>query len=101
GGILEPDLLVGLVEALEHGFVAIAGVTTEDGLTPGGAAAPSAGGTVGMRPELIARAVEADLLPAQRRRHHSALAAGLGSRPGSRGRHQLVAQEAGHARSAW
>ncbi len=100
GGVLEPDLLVGLAEALEHGFVIVSGATADDGLTPGAAAALPADATVGFRHELIARAVEADLLPAQRRRHHSALAAGLEARPGSRARHHLLAHEPGPARSA-
>ncbi len=103
GGILEPDLAVGLVEAIEHGFVVVDPDLTETGapaLTPNDAAALPADATVGFRHELIARAVEADLLPGQRRRHHSALAAGLGSRPGSRARQHLAAHEPGPARAA-
>ncbi len=115
GGILEPDLAVGLVEALEHGFVTVdlasagpAAVAARNGadpgeasaLTPSDAAALPPDATIGFRHELIARAVEADLLPAQRRRHHSALAAGLGKRPGSRARHHLAAHETGPARIA-
>ena len=110
GGILEPDLAVGLVEAVEHGFLALdrhgardiqdAGEADEVGLTPSAAAALPAEATVGFRHEVIAQAVEADLLPAQRRRHHSALAAGLGHRPGARARHHLVAHEPGPARIA-
>ncbi len=56
--------------------------------------------TVGFRHELIARAVEADLLPPQRRRHHMALAVGLEARPGSRARQWLAAHESGPARAA-
>jgi len=110
GGILEPDLAVGLVEAVEHGFLAldrhgardVQDVTEADevALTPSAAAALPAEATVGFRHEVIAQAVEADLLPAQRRRHHSALAAGLGHRPGARARHHLVAHEPGPARIA-
>jgi DNA-binding CsgD family transcriptional regulator/tetratricopeptide (TPR) repeat protein len=103
GGILEPDLAVGLVEAIEHGFVILdPGVAREGApaLTPSDAAALPAEATVGFRHELIARAVEADLLPAQRRRHHSALAVGLGARPGSRARQHLAAHEPGPARAA-
>lgn len=113
GGILEPDLGVGLVEAIEHGFLV---------LDPGSAAAAGEGApatraapdpaapidvsalppdaTVGFRHELIARAVEADLLPPQRRRHHVALAAGLDARPGSRARQWLAAHETAPAREA-
>jgi DNA-binding CsgD family transcriptional regulator/tetratricopeptide (TPR) repeat protein len=102
GGILDPDLAVGLVEAVDHGFVTLASATLggDAELTPNLAAALPADATVGFRHELVARAVEADLLPAQRRRHHSALAAGLGQRPGSRARHHLVAHEPGPARAA-
>jgi DNA-binding CsgD family transcriptional regulator/tetratricopeptide (TPR) repeat protein len=107
GGILEPDLAVGLVEAIEHGFVNLdgdIGIGTNrpdrPALTPSDAAALPAEATIGFRHELIARAVEADLLPAQRRRHHSALAVGLGSRPGSRARQHLAAHEPGPARVA-
>ncbi len=115
GGILEPDLAVGLVEAVEHGFIALDREPAEAGtraggaadgssdriaLTPSAAAALPADATVGFRHEVIARAVEADLLPAQRRRHHSALAAGMADRPGSRARHHLAAHEPGPARAA-
>ena len=114
GGILEPDLAVGLVEALEHGFVILdlagpdgatgiragADAGAAQGLTPSDAAALPSDASIGFRHELIARAVEADLLPAQRRRHHSALAAGLDTRPGSRARHHLAAHETGPARAA-
>ncbi len=110
GGILEPDLAVGLVEAIEHGFIVLdpgsarsgagIGKTGAAAITPSDAAALPAEATVGFRHELIARAVEADLLPAQRRRHHSALAVGLGSRPGSRARQHLAAHEPGPARAA-
>ena len=110
-GILEPDLAVGLVEALAHGFIALdrpmadvspATSTTSDPaeISPSDAAALPADVLVGFRHELIARAVEADLLPGQRRRHHSALAAGLSKRPGSRARHHLLAHEPGLARTA-
>ena len=113
GGILEPDLVVGLVEGVEHGFIHLIEETGPgktgarqtrtiadgDGLTPSAATALPADAIVEFRHELIARAVEADLLPAQRRRHHSALAAGLGARPGSRARQHLLAHEPGPART--
>jgi DNA-binding CsgD family transcriptional regulator/tetratricopeptide (TPR) repeat protein len=126
GGILEPDLAVGLVEAMEHGFLVLeqrqraadgaprakSGGPGSTGSVPGanGAAhdAPSpldvtaltADVTVAFRHDLIARAVEADLLPPQRRRHHVALAAGLEARPGSRARQWLAAHETEPARGA-
>ncbi len=115
GGILEPDLVVGLVEGLEHGFIHLTEesggsgpaaartmrtISAGEGLTPGAATALPAEATIEFRHELIARAVEADLLPAQRRRHHSALAAGLAQRPGSRARQHLLAHEPGPARVA-
>ncbi len=113
GGILEPDLGVGLVEAIEHGFL----VLDPGGVPPAGDGAPTArsatdpatpidasalapDATVSFRHELIARAVEADLLPPQRRRHHVALAAGLDARPGSRARQWLAAHETAPAREA-
>jgi DNA-binding CsgD family transcriptional regulator/tetratricopeptide (TPR) repeat protein len=130
-GILDPDLAVGLVEAIEHGFVTVElpvtgresaahgshsrGLTTAGGqrpdaspdavgperlFAPADAVALPADARLGFRHELIARAVEADLLPAQRRRHHSALAEGLASRPGSRARQHLAAHEPGPARVA-
>ncbi|MDP9482572.1 MAG: AAA family ATPase, partial [Chloroflexota bacterium] len=80
GGILEPDLAVGLVEAIEHGFVALdpgssrapiepdAAPSSDEGprITPSDAAMLPADATIEFRHELIARAVEADLLPPQR-----------------------------------
>jgi DNA-binding CsgD family transcriptional regulator len=59
-GVLDADLRAGLDDALKHGFA----VETSDG-------------RVEIRHELVARAIEADLLPAQRRRQQLALAAAL------------------------
>ncbi len=111
GGILEADLAVGLVEAIEHGFIVLGRTASADRsatavrpgpeeLAPLDAASLPADATVAFRHELIARAVEADLLPAHRRRHHAALAAGLGSRAGSRARQWLAAHEPAPARAA-
>jgi len=133
GGILEPDLAVGLVEAIEHGFLvleqrqrAVDGVpgpngsvltanaaahgpngsvlsangAAHDAISPIDVTALTADVTVAFRHDLIARAVEADLLPPQRRRHHVALAAGLDARPGSRARQWLAAHETEPARAA-
>jgi len=107
-GLLGPDLAVGLVEAVEHGFVHVelSSAGGAPGAEPGRLLAPAdavalpGDARIGFRHELIAQAVEADLLPAQRRRHHSALAEGLAARPGSRSRQHLAAHEPGPARTA-
>jgi len=70
-------------EGLEHGFL------IEDGA-----------GRLELRHELVARAIEEDILPVQRRRHHLALAAALGSDPSAALTHWLAAHEAGRARAA-
>jgi DNA-binding CsgD family transcriptional regulator/tetratricopeptide (TPR) repeat protein len=62
-GVLDADLTHGLEEAIEYGFVR----EDADGLT--------------LRHELVARAVEADLLPSMRIRHHAAVARTLADRP--------------------
>jgi DNA-binding CsgD family transcriptional regulator/tetratricopeptide (TPR) repeat protein len=62
-GVLDADLSAGLEEALAHGFA----LESEDG--------------VFLRHELVGRAVEADLLPSARIRHHAALAAALADQP--------------------
>ena len=66
-GVLDADLRAGVVEALDHGFLV-----------------ERADRRLEVRHELVAQAIEADLLPVQRRRHHLALAAalGIGSRLG-------------------
>jgi DNA-binding CsgD family transcriptional regulator/tetratricopeptide (TPR) repeat protein len=100
GGILEADLAHGLTEALEHGFARLEGPDGDDaGHDPAVAALP-AEAIVGIRHPLIARSIEADLLPGQRRRHHAALAEGLADRPGSQARHWLAAHQLGPARAA-
>ena len=62
-GVLDADLAAGLDEALAHGFV----LENEDG--------------VFLRHELVGRAVEADLLPSARVRHHAAVAAAVADQP--------------------
>jgi DNA-binding CsgD family transcriptional regulator/tetratricopeptide (TPR) repeat protein len=105
GGILEADLGHGLAEALEHGFGQLEGPDGE-ALSPTGSVADGsiaelpAEAVVGIRHPLIARSIEADLLPGQRRRHHAALAEGLTDRPGAQARHWLAAHELGPARVA-
>ncbi|MFP5341726.1 MAG: helix-turn-helix transcriptional regulator [Candidatus Limnocylindria bacterium] len=62
-GVLDADLTAGLEEAIEHGFVVVDGRTLE------------------LRHELVGEAVEADLLPAVRVRHHRAVAQALADDP--------------------
>jgi DNA-binding CsgD family transcriptional regulator/tetratricopeptide (TPR) repeat protein len=62
-GVLDPDLTHGLEESIEYGFVR----EDEDGLA--------------LRHELVGRAIEADLLPSMRIRHHLAVARALTDRP--------------------
>ncbi len=100
GGILEADLGHGLAEALEHGFAQLEALDGEDAIDDPAVADLPASATVGIRHPLIARAIEADLLPGQRRRHHAALAEGMTDRPGSQARHWLAAHELGRARAA-
>ena len=105
GGILEADLGHGLAEALEHGFGQLEGPDGEDlhadgAVADGSIADLPAEAVVGIRHPLIARSIEADLLPGQRRRHHAALAEGLTDRPGAQARHWLAAHELGPARLA-
>ncbi len=81
-GVLEPDLLAGLEEGIEHGLLA------EDR------------DRVEFRHELIGRAVEADLLPLQRLRHHAALAVGLARSPYAAAHHWVAARAPARAREA-
>jgi DNA-binding CsgD family transcriptional regulator/tetratricopeptide (TPR) repeat protein len=82
GGALEADLQAGVEEGIEHGFL----VEDLDG--------------VDFRHELIGRAVEADLLPLQRARHHAALAIGLAASPVAATAHWLEARVPARARAA-
>ncbi len=78
-GVLDADLAAGLDEGLEHGFV----LENEDG--------------VFLRHELVGRAVEADLLPSARIRHHAALAAAVADHPFMAMYHHQVALDAAAA----
>ena len=82
-GVLDADLRAGVIEALDHGFLI-----------------ERADHRLEVRHELVAQAIEADLLPIQRRRHHLALAASLGSDPPSALSHWLAAYEPARARAA-
>jgi DNA-binding CsgD family transcriptional regulator/tetratricopeptide (TPR) repeat protein len=82
-GVLDADLRAGVIEALDHGFLVERGDNRLE-----------------VRHELVAQAIEADLLPVQRRRHHIALAASLGSDPASALSHWLAAFEPARARAS-
>ena len=81
-GVLGADLLAGRDEALEHGFM----VEHEE--------------IIAMRHESIGRAVERDLLPEARSRHHAALASGIGGPPSAIARHWLMTHNPRSARIA-
>jgi DNA-binding CsgD family transcriptional regulator/tetratricopeptide (TPR) repeat protein len=100
GGVLEADLGHGLADALEHGFAQLEGPDGDASIVDAAVASLPPDAIVGIRHPLIARAIEADLLPGQRRRHHAALAEGLAERPGSRARHWLAAHQLEPARTA-
>jgi DNA-binding CsgD family transcriptional regulator/tetratricopeptide (TPR) repeat protein len=82
-GVLDADLRAGLMDAIDHGFVA-----------------ERPDQRLEVRHELIAQALEADLLPVQRRRHHLALAAALGADSAAALSHWLAAYEPSRARAA-
>ena len=75
-GVLDADLAAGLDEALAHGFA----IENEDG--------------VFLRHELVGRAVEADLLPSARIRHHAAVARALEDQPFMAMHHYQIALDA-------
>ncbi len=81
-GDLDADLTAGLLEGLEHGFL-----VERDGL-------------IACRHELIARAIERDLLPMARTRFHAAIAAGIDGHPSAAARHWLEAHDVHAARDA-
>ncbi|MEA2607893.1 MAG: hypothetical protein QOJ75_136 [Chloroflexota bacterium] len=81
-GVLDADLLAGLGEALEHGFV------------------KERDGELVFRHELIGRAVERDLLPMVRTRHRVALAIGIAEPSVGTARYWLDAHEPQRARYA-
>ncbi|MFL5679227.1 MAG: ATP-binding protein, partial [Chloroflexota bacterium] len=81
-GVLDADLAGGLEEGILHGFL----VEGADGID--------------FRHERIGRAVDADLLPLQRLRHHAALAVGLAGSRAAAAEHWLEARVADRAREA-
>jgi DNA-binding CsgD family transcriptional regulator/tetratricopeptide (TPR) repeat protein len=82
GDDLDADLTAGLAEGLEYGFL----VEREGG--------------IGFRHELIAAAVERDLLPLVRTRHHAAIASAFSDLPAAAAHHWLEAHDAAAARNA-
>jgi len=93
GDGIEADMAAGVGEGLEHGFL----IEAADGQE----AVLSAERRIAFRHELIAEAVATDLLPATRRRYHSALgatrAAGPAPEPAAAFVHYLAAHELGEA----
>jgi hypothetical protein len=93
GDGIEADMAAGVGEGLEHGFL----IEAADGQE----AVLSAERRIAFRHELIAEAVATDLLPATRRRYHSALgatrAAGPAPEPAAAFVHYLAAHELGDA----
>jgi len=87
GGGLEADLATGVAEAAQHGFV--------EALLGEGGASDMAARPLRIRHELLAVALDADLLPGSRRRMHAAVASALGAHPAEAGRHWHRAHEAG------
>jgi DNA-binding CsgD family transcriptional regulator/tetratricopeptide (TPR) repeat protein len=81
-GVLDADLTAGLEEGIEHGFI----VEGPDGLV--------------LRHELVGQAIEADLLPTARVRHHAAVAAAMADHPFMAMHHHLVALDAPAAGAA-
>lgn len=112
GNGLDGDLAAGVAEAITHGFVETAAPRTGrghasprrsvDGVRDGARAgvpdeAPQA---LRIRHEIIAAALDADLLPGPRRRMHAALAAVLAAHPAAASRHWHRAHEASHELAA-
>jgi DNA-binding CsgD family transcriptional regulator/tetratricopeptide (TPR) repeat protein len=83
GAVLDADLTAGLEESIEHGFVVEAGERLD------------------FRHELIAQAVEEDLLPFTRVRYHAALASALADRPVVAAHHAQRANDDRAARDAY
>jgi DNA-binding CsgD family transcriptional regulator/tetratricopeptide (TPR) repeat protein len=94
GDGLEADMTAGVAEGLDHGFL----VTDAEGSGAGGER------RVAFRHELIAEALATDLLPATRRRYHSALAAAAAAapvpQPATALTHHLAAHELAEAEQA-
>lgn len=86
-GGLDGDLATGVAEAVQHGFV--------EALPGEAGASDAASRRLRIRHELLAVALDADLLPGSRRRMHAAVASALDTHPAEAGRHWNRAHEAG------
>ncbi len=75
-GVLDADLTAGLDEGTEFGFI----IEGPDGLA--------------LRHELVGRAIEADLLPTARVRHHAAVATAMADHPFMAMHHHLIGHDA-------
>jgi DNA-binding CsgD family transcriptional regulator/tetratricopeptide (TPR) repeat protein len=82
-GPIGPDLSASLEEAIDGGFLV-----------------RGADGSIDFRHDLIARAIDADLLPVHRARHHAAIALALSDTPAAAADHWLLAQAPLEARDA-
>ncbi len=89
-GMLDGDLAAGLQEAIRERFAVPTARPAE----------PGAGSAYGIRHQLVAAALAADLLPDERRRMHAAVAAALEGHPAEAARHWLRAYEPARARAA-
>ncbi len=81
-GVLDGELTAGVAEAIEHGFLV------------------DRDGRIGFRHELIATAIERDLLPVARVRHHAGLAVAMADLPSAAAAHWLHARDTEAARRA-
>ncbi|HEX9044145.1 MAG TPA: AAA family ATPase [Candidatus Limnocylindrales bacterium] len=90
-GALDADLAAGLEEAIDRGFVTLNGPVHDS---------PTPEVRLPLRHDLLARAISADLLPAQRRRLDTALGIALVDRPAARLARLVAAHELSVAQSA-
>jgi DNA-binding CsgD family transcriptional regulator/tetratricopeptide (TPR) repeat protein len=81
-GVLDAELTAGVAEGLEHGFLI------------------ERDGRIGFRHELIGTAIDRDLLPVARARHHAGLAVALADLPAAAADHWLQAGDRAAARRA-
>jgi DNA-binding CsgD family transcriptional regulator/tetratricopeptide (TPR) repeat protein len=92
------DLAAGADEAIDRGFVEVLGGVPRSGGTPGVSVRRprhDPRGVLRLRHELVANALDADLLPGSRRRMHASVASALAMHPVEAGQHWHRAHEAG------
>lgn len=98
GDGLDGDLAAGVAEAIDHGFIET--IPSRAGRRPGPGRGPIDGAPADapselrIRHEVLAAALDADLLPGPRRRMHAALGAVLADHPAEASRHWHRAHEA-------